>query len=207
MKVKEILKGIYQVDFETRAELLKTFLRFQEYYESPEFKGKVFTLKEYKEWYKKNQGKGRFTYYSDWSGCNVPSSAIYAVNFDFNNRTKREMALINALPTIGDYYVIGTFDGGRNDVLAHETAHGLYYTNPEYRHEMFQLIGSLSEEVLERMFRKLERFGYHHSVFSDEIQAYMATTSPHELVSNFGMEPQEAIDALSFKRVYLRYSK
>jgi len=58
-------------------------LRFEEYYESPRFKGRIFTFDEYRKWYVKNSPKGkktgRFTYYSDWSGFNIPSYALKTV--------------------------------------------------------------------------------------------------------------------------------
>lgn len=68
-KLTEILKDVFHLNYLTQEQLASTFLRFQEHYESPEFRGKIFTLDEYKEWYMTNSPnsikKGIFTYYED----------------------------------------------------------------------------------------------------------------------------------------------
>jgi hypothetical protein len=70
MKVvkKEIAENVFFLVFEKKSELTKTFLRFQENYESPKFRNKVFSLREYKSWYIKNDLKSKkynkFFYYS-----------------------------------------------------------------------------------------------------------------------------------------------
>ena len=80
MKVKEIIKNIFHISFSTQHELASTFLRFQEYYESPKFRGKIFSFYEYKKWYTANSPKGKktgkFTYYKDWGGFNIPSYVL-----------------------------------------------------------------------------------------------------------------------------------
>lgn len=45
---REIVDRIHVATFDTQRELCSTFLRFQEHYESPEFRGKVFSLAEYR---------------------------------------------------------------------------------------------------------------------------------------------------------------
>ena len=43
MRFKTIAPNIYWLDFDSQYQLAEAFLRFQEHYESPEFKDKVFT--------------------------------------------------------------------------------------------------------------------------------------------------------------------
>ena len=80
LKCKEIVKDIYQISFSSRKELTRTFLRFEEYFESPKFRGKIFSLNEFKKWYTANSPEGkktkRFTYYEDWHGFNIPSEIL-----------------------------------------------------------------------------------------------------------------------------------
>ena len=64
--------NIILIVFESQLELTKTMLRPQEFYESPEFKGKAFLLKDFKEWYKTTTPHKDFTYFSDWAGFNIP---------------------------------------------------------------------------------------------------------------------------------------
>jgi hypothetical protein len=177
MKLKEIKPNTYVVDFETREELLKSFIRFQEYYESPEFKDKVFTVKEYSEWYMKTEGKETFTYYSDWSGCNVPSYV-----FDFfrsgkmNPLSEQEQNLLDMLPTSGKFYVIGTFDGGAEGVIEHELCHSLFYSDENYKNESLELLSKYKDELSE-VKSWILNMGYHESVLLDEVQAYVSAST------------------------------
>lgn len=70
--------GIYCLRFERHYDCCMHFLRFQEYYESPEFKGEAFSLLDFMDWYAhsysshKHDKRPSFTYPSDWAGFNVP---------------------------------------------------------------------------------------------------------------------------------------
>lgn len=70
---------VLHVQIKDKYDLAMTFLRAQEWYESPKFHHKLFTLEEYMRWYSKAYGKGAFTYPKDWSGFNVPSAAVTAI--------------------------------------------------------------------------------------------------------------------------------
>ena len=74
IKFSEIIPNIFWFNFDTQEECAKTFCRFEEYYESPFWQGKIFTLDEYKEWYIKTYGQ--WSYYTDWSGFNIPDYAF-----------------------------------------------------------------------------------------------------------------------------------
>lgn len=195
MKVSEIKPNTYQVDFESRQELLKTFLRFQEYYESPEFKHKVFTLEEYSKWYMKSNNKSEFTYYDDWSGCNVPS---YVFDFfrtgQMNPLSEREQKLLELLPSNKSFYVIGTFNGGRKDIIEHEICHSLFYTIKNYKNEVLSLLEKYKEE-LEDVKKWISGLGYHESVLLDECQAYISA-SGETLDKNNIKYPQKLVEEL-----------
>ncbi len=45
-RVHSIHPQIFLLSFPTQEYLAKTFLRFQEHYESPEFRGKIFSLEK-----------------------------------------------------------------------------------------------------------------------------------------------------------------
>jgi len=44
MKISEKIPGIVHAKFECPIEASSTFIRFQEYYESPKFRNEIFTL-------------------------------------------------------------------------------------------------------------------------------------------------------------------
>src|ERR1043166_6690987 len=72
----KISDAIYLLRFETLYELSSTFLRIQEHYESPHFHGRVFTLEQFMDWYAAKNEKKEFSYFEDWDGFNVPSTAF-----------------------------------------------------------------------------------------------------------------------------------
>lgn len=74
----------------------------------------------------------------------------------------------------GLFYVIGTFDGGSDDVLEHEKAHGLYYSNSSYKEKVDSLLNEYNKELgaVQKMVLGL---GYHESVLNDEVHAYIST--------------------------------
>ena len=180
MKAEEILPKIYHINFKTQKELTSTFLRFQEYYESPKFRNKVFTLKEYKKWYIKNSEKGKkfnkFTYYCDWSGFNIPSYILKPFyKGKFNPLSKKEKNLLRVFTNIkGDFYIIGTF--GLKKTLKHEIAHGLFYTNNSYKKEILKVLSKINKECQNKLNKYLsDSGGYHKNSWQDETQAYLLT--------------------------------
>jgi hypothetical protein len=171
VKLIKLKENLFQVDFDTQRELTRTMLRFQEFYESPKFRGRAFSLREFKEWYRKENGV--FNYYSYWEGFNFPDYIVNDFRFGkFKYLTKREMDLLKILPIGFKYYVIGTFNGGDNDVIEHELCHAEFYINSNYAKEVTDLILSYKKETLPlREF--LSKEGYHDGVHIDEINAYL----------------------------------
>lgn len=177
MRLKTIAPKIYWLDFNTQEELAASFLRFQEHYESPEFKDKIFTLGQYRAWYKTTRKHGEFSYYTDWNGFNVPSYVFKPfVDQLFDPLTKQESRLLTTLALDGvdfdgDFYLVGTHSG-EIDVLEHEICHALYYVNAEYRDKMNQL---MSEHDLSDLHNVLIQMGYHRDLCQDEAHAYICT--------------------------------
>ncbi|NHJ49445.1 MAG: ABC transporter ATP-binding protein [Asgard group archaeon] len=180
--IDEILKNVYHLNFIGQLDLCSTFLRFQEYYESPKFKGTVFTLDEYIKWYSLPEIRGAFTYYTDWSGMNIPSYCLEPFfNGLFDPLTTREQQILDVFDgKTGKYYIIGTH-GKMKRSLKHEIAHALFYISDEYQLESTALL----KDVKCNSFRSyLLRIGYDKDVMIDEIQAY--------LVSNINQFKDEA---------------
>ena len=113
----KVADGIYLLRFKTQYELTSTFLRVQEHYELPQFHGRIFTLEQYMDWYVAENGA--FTYFQDWSGFNVPSTAFqpfYEGKFDpLTRKEKRLLGLFRNLQ--GRFYVIGIYDSGKKGPL------------------------------------------------------------------------------------------
>lgn len=184
---------------------MQAFCRFQEHYESPNktFSERPFTLGEFRDWYRERYGK--WSYYNDWSGTNVPAHIFKAFQLGrFDPLSKEEQNLLNKLPKSGDYYVIGT-SGTKQDMWAinHEIAHGLFYINKTYRDTSTKLIKKYSRQ-LAKLFKKLGEIGYSKSVYIDEAQAYISTDDGW-LKSNDIQIPVKLSDAL--RALFNKYTK
>jgi len=162
---------IYHLSFPNQYLLAATFLRFQEHYESPKFRGRIFDWEEFMDWYAGQ--KGEFSYLEDWGGFNLPSTVLEPFRSgSFDPLTRKEQALLELVRGLPEpFYVIGTI-GGSSEAVAHEIVHGLYYVRPDYRQAV---VACLAAHDTRRLRRCLAKIGYHKAVFDDEINAYVLT--------------------------------
>jgi len=180
MKKTQILKNVWLVSFDTQEDLALSFLRFQECYESPRFRGQAFSLDEFKAWYAAENGS--FSYVDDWSGFNIPSSMFDPFKRgNFDPLSDREKALIAAfVDEPQPFYVIGANEG--SDALEHEICHALFYVDPEYRAAAQKIISD-NLDKLAHLFLEVADMGYHQSVHVDEVHAYVSA-NPDWLTDN-----------------------
>ena len=180
-KISEVKPKVFAVIIEDRYDRAMTFLRVQEFYESPKkkFRGKNFSIWDYIKWYSEEYGKG-FTYGTDWSGFNVPLETAYTC---YDTLTDRYTDYDDVMETIihklyelngedADGYIIGAgnTDG---DTFKHEVCHGLYYTNPNYKATADAVTALIHTENYNIFEKNLLKMGYTESVIKDEIQAYL----------------------------------
>ena len=176
VEIKKLTDCIYHLEFKKQSKLTRTMVRFQEHFESPEFRGKIFTMKEFKKWYKK-MSKGKFSYYEDWVGFNIPSEILKPFyEGKFNPLSKKEQWFLDQFRGVeGKFYIIGTYVAknkkANSDTLQHEIAHALFYTNDAYRAEVLAILEPLKLKKLKKSFAK--DGDYHESVFTDECHAYI----------------------------------
>jgi len=172
-----VAKGIYLLRFKTQYELAATFLRVQEHYESPRFHGRIFSLEQYMDWYAARYGN--FTYYQDWAGFNVPSTALQPFyDGKFDPLTRKEKRLLQLFKNLrGRFYAIGIYDSDAKGSLTHELAHAFFFTDAAYRQAVRQAISGYDTSALEK---QLARMGYAKHVIPDEVQAYLVA-SPGKL--------------------------
>jgi hypothetical protein len=169
----KIAKGVYLLQFKTQYELAATFLRVQEHYESPQFHGRIFTLEQYMDWYAARYGN--FTYYQDWAGFNVPSTAFQPF-YDgrFDPLTAKEKRLLGLFKNLRErFYVIGVYEGARSS-LTHELAHALFFIDAGYREAVRAAMRGYNTSALEK---QLTKAGYARHVIPDEVQAYLVAPS------------------------------
>lgn len=178
MKIERITKKIIHLHFGTQQRLASTFMRFQEHYESPEWRGKVFTVGQYLDWY--SQENGGNTYTKDWGGFNIPSYVLLPfIRGSFDPLTDAEQEIVDLFRFRTDkFYIIGTSSDGDGDALDHELCHGLYYTCEEYRQSVDNCLNDFD---LEDIFSFLLEKGYCGEVLQDEAHAYISASAEYLL--------------------------
>jgi len=185
MKIKESKDNIVLFVADNQYELASTFLRIQEFYESPEFKHTVFDLEEYMDWYASEFGN--FTYYTDWNGFNVPGDMVRNFFEHFGDQlSRKEQVLYEMLQKYieGDekFYVIGVW---KDTTVQHEFSHAFFYVDPGYKKEMLALLKNVPKEFKHHCHKVLQEDGYHPTVFHDESVAYMSTNTMPEFADMF----------------------
>jgi hypothetical protein len=190
-KLTKHLDSVYLVQFEESYDLAMTFLRYQEFYEcaNEDIRGKQFTLLQFMDWYVKEVNEyDSFSYHLDWSGFNIPSTTIQEVRelgiLDMNHYDARMFDIYDDIRRIhgdSDFYLIGTSEptDPEDTTLEHELAHGLYYTNEQYRIEMNENWDTLSTHSKVLLADYLTETGYPEKVHIDEVQAYLSTGALH----------------------------
>jgi hypothetical protein len=153
--------------------MCSTLVRIAEHYESPYFRDKVFTLKEFKKWYKKSLKKKRFTYYEDWSGYNIPSKYLKSFNEKFKDINSKERKFLDLFKNErGNFYVIATAARERTEAntIKHEVTHAMFALNKEYRQKVEKYLKGKDTAELDKYLRKI---GYSGKVMIDELNAYL----------------------------------
>jgi hypothetical protein len=182
-KIEQVKPKVFAVIIEDRYDRAMTFLRVQEFYESPNpaFRSNSnFSFTEYMKWYSKEYGRG-FTYGMDWSGFNVPLEVAYNCYDTLKDRyTDYDDVMENIIHQIYelngddcDGYMIGA-GSTEGDTFQHEICHGLYATNKQYK----ELVDEITETIEWQDYLQFEGnlldMGYTAAVIPDEIQAYLA---------------------------------
>lgn len=203
MKLHKITSNIIHVKFKSQIEMCETFCRFQEHYESPEFRGKIFTLGQYREWYSEHYGS--WSYYTDWNGFNIPDYVLNPFKQGlFDPLSEKEKNFLERFRyRKGKFYIIGTYDS-LPEALNHEIAHALYYLDEEYKKEVDQIISKADK--IAPAWIAFENFllekGYTAEVIDDEIQAFLSSNT-ERIAKKFELDiPNEAYFFEEVRREY-----
>ncbi len=180
--LKEVRPRIFHLRFKRRYDLCMFFLRYQEFYESPNprFRDSSFELLDFMEWYSHKFGGGCFAYPMQWSGFNIPAEVVKKVweggiydRNEYDYRMKEVyLKCMDQYPD-GKFYLIGSCDAG--PTMRHEIAHGFFYTRPDYKKDMTNLVKELKPAFFKSMCGTLKEIGYASKVYIDECQAYLST--------------------------------
>jgi hypothetical protein len=183
--------SIYLLLFKDDIRMSLSFMRFQENYESPKFRGKYFDSLEYIEWYCKSRDQKYFSYMEDWGGFNIPNTVVERMMENLDDFSRFEKNIIDSnnkirfdlesrSKKVKKYYLIGALSGDES-TIDHELSHGLWHTNIKYKRNAKKLVSEIGTKNLSHLYFWLKEVGYHKSVFDDEITAYLSTGMKHEV--------------------------
>lgn len=188
-EVKEVFPNIFCALIDDDYDRSMLFCRYQEYYESPnkKFRGKYFSWEQYMRFYKDFWKKDTFTYPIDWSGYNIPSNILEGGLDTFRKQTEYDKIMndiyyfcenyplkFNKPRT--DWYLIGCSSKDYK-TMNHEIAHGLYFTNKEYKSRMLYQLSLIPKKTMDKIDKKLIQMGYANDrkILDDEAQAFLST--------------------------------
>lgn len=176
--ISQITSNILHINFEEQVDMTSTLLRFQEFVESDEFNNRYFNLDQFKSWYSKEYGDGKFTYYEDWDGYNIDSKELEPFyEGKFNPLSSKEVAFLELLRGYRNkrIYIIATYgpDYSHSETLKHEIAHGLFATIPDYKKEILKVLDKLPISDIFNLWKFLKDLGYNEESFVDEMHAYV----------------------------------
>jgi hypothetical protein len=198
LKIKQQPFSSLWVCADSQEELGNTFIRFQEYYESPQFKGQICTIGQIRAWYSKTYGAD--TYQKDWTGFNFPSNILKPFREGlFDPLTNEEKSLLDLLKYRHDsFYIIGAQDEA---TLRHELSHAMYSYSIKYKISIDQLCKKYQKELKSSIKYILDK-GYDKSVINDELQAYITDNEDAFFKTNINPTIVE-----QFNQLYQYHSK
>ena len=150
--------------YPTQYQLMYSLGRFQEFYENPELRDKVFSREDLQEW--------QPDYYVRWNGCNFPWKVVAEFNrLRFVPDAHEQEFLRIVLPL---RYVVGVHLGMGEEMagtMRHERMHAYYASDGDYRNRL-QGLADKETAISTRVFEALLKRGYGHNVLLDEYQAW-----------------------------------
>ena len=199
LSVSEITENVFHVEAESQYEIASTFMRVQEFYESPYkgIRGHFFTHEQYMDTCafgnkRSAQDEPVFSYFEDWAGFNVPGNVFrnWLDKFPRKSMWDKELELVNLIDENVEegnkFYVIGTYDA---DTINHELSHAWYYLDRKYRKTMGDIADKLSDRAKEQLKKYIIAEGYVAAVVRDETIAYLSTNEMTRTAKMFDKVP------------------
>ena len=197
--VTRINKDIIHLVFDSKKEMNMTMIRFQEFYESPKFKGTIFTLGQYRDWYIKETGD--FNWYLAVEGLNMKSEVFEPfLRGLFDPLTTEEQEILDRVGRGTSFkYLIASFDGADDDIIEHEICHAIYGTVPDYAKKVDNIISKYDTKKITKWLKSQE---YDDHVIVDETHAYVLCNLPYMKENGLKVEDKMVTELLKLRRKY-----
>jgi len=183
VSVYQITENVFCAAFGDFFDLAMTFMRANEFTESPDpkIRGNPLKLIELIKLYSMESG-GSFNYAAEMGAFALEKSQIRKTIrgglADTSEHDFRMLALFGYCSAMcsGDWVLIGIpLEKDSIGFFAHELAHAFYAQNKSYRSMCDTLVSEMSTESRQYLFDSLASHGYASDVLMDEAQAYLST--------------------------------
>ena len=210
IKIKKNPKHlIYGFFFKNDKEMCATFMRIQEFYESPKFRSKFIDLNNFYNYYKKTHND-KFTYLKDWGGFNLPSEVIKDFFKKHKFLYKKEKQFYKKYKKIvkenknDKFYIVGLTKYSPLSTFKHEITHGIYYLKNDYRKSVNSLLSKYSKSYFKVIKDYLDNLGYSDKVFFDEVNAYLTNDLSWLIKQNKQFKKYKPL-SLKLKKEFKKY--
>lgn len=204
-KFKQLFENVYVIT-SNQYDLSMIFCRAQEFYESPKFKNKKFSIWDYFRWY--SLENECFSYTKDFEGYNIPvqiAKLCYKLNKVETPYDEIFIKLINTIKNKNSYLIgVSSLNG---ITYKHELCHAFYYLNYDYKKSMDEITKKIEYKKMKIIEKKLSDIGYHKDVFKDEVQAYMATEAESFISKGLGIKKLHYEYKKVFENFYIKLKK
>ena len=171
-RTKRLTPQIVHLIFNSGELMCKTMCRMAEHFESPKYRGKTFTWRQFKSWYKFD--KGEFSYYTDWAGFNMPGITFDAFKAGkFDPLTWGEKDVLEAIKDMKTPFYLITSGKDTEGAIRHEMGHAFYYVDDDYCAKAKAILAKLPQDTNKLLKEGIKLQGYHDDVLDDELHAYM----------------------------------
>jgi len=179
MKLTKLNNKKLLLEFPTRKEMTLSNFRISEFKEGKDgIKGMYFTVEKFIDIY--SDEKGDIDFFSYWEGFNYSKKELSDFDKLFNDKSEREIAIIEAAKEIdNDGYII-CMEEGDEITLRHELSHGYFFDNEEYKNKATEIVKSLSQSVFNVYKNYLYQMDYNNENMIDEMHAYLVAYDKEE---------------------------
>ena len=216
---QEIRPNVYHFSFDTQYYLTSSMMRVQEYYESPfkGIRGEFFKTEQYMDMYANHKNDREFSYFTDWSGFNIPGNVLLAFyekfKYDLLLKEKNLFDLIllfrheeKIFKNKNQFYVIATFKGKEEmSAIRHELSHAYWYLHKKLyadaSRELLKDKRSIEPKALYTIKKSLLDMGYCEEVLDDEAQAYLCSSTRSFITQRLGA-PEKSKISIGFKKLF-----
>lgn len=161
-------------------------IRIHEFNGNDNFRDKVFTIEEYRDWYAGSKNGNKSDFEKDLYGFSIYGSGLrgFVKKYPKSKLTDKEDRFISKVREVmrqgnlrlnSKFVIVACFNGEFSINFRHETAHAFYYLNKEYQNGVRKLVKTLDPSLRAKIKKHLNTLDYSDDEMDDEIYARLCS--------------------------------